>query len=117
MTKALGPLHPLPIPDDHGDSVALDFIGPLPEDDSYNCILTMTDCLGSDYCLIVTRMDISAEDVILLVFNNWYCENGLPHVFMSGKDKLFISQFWKALTNSLASHSRCHLDTTHKLTA
>ena len=93
MTKAPGPLHPLPIPDDCGDSVALDFIGPLPEDDSYNCILTMTDRLGLHYCLIPTRTDASTEDISLLVFDNWYCENGLPNDFV---DKLFISCFWKA---------------------
>ena len=46
-TKVPGPLHPLPIPDDHGDSVALNFIGPLPKDDGYNCILTMTKTSSS----------------------------------------------------------------------
>ena len=78
-----GPLHPLPIPDKHGDSVALDFVGPLPEDDGYNCILTMTDHLGSDYRLILTRTDTTAKDVAVLVFNNWYCKNGLPSDFVS----------------------------------
>ena len=96
-TKPSGPLHPLPIPDKHGDSVALDFIGPLPEDDGYNCILTMTNCLGSDYCLIPTRTDATAEDIALLVFDNWYCENGLPADLVSDRDKLFMSCFWKAL--------------------
>ena len=97
-TKPPGPLHPLPIPDERGDSVALDFVGPLPEDDGYNCILTMTDHLGSDYHLIPTRTDATAEDVTVLVFDNWYCENGLPSDFVSDQDKLFISHFWKALT-------------------
>ena len=96
-TKAPGPLHPLPIPDERGDSVALDFIGPLPEDQGYNCILTMTDRLGSDIRVIPTRVDASAEDVALLVFDNWYCENGLPLDFISDRDKLFVSRFWKAL--------------------
>ena len=82
-TKPPGPLHPLPIPDERGDSVALDFVGPLPEDDGYNCILTMTDCLGSDYRLIPTRTDATAKDIALLVFDNWYCENGLPSDFVS----------------------------------
>ncbi|KAJ3805097.1 hypothetical protein F5876DRAFT_52415 [Lentinula aff. lateritia] len=27
-----GPLHPLPVPEGHCDSVAMDFIGPLPLD-------------------------------------------------------------------------------------
>ena len=97
-TKPPGPLHPLPVPDKCGDSMALDFVGPLPEDDSYNCILTMTNHLGSDYCLIPTRTDTTAKDVALLVFDNWYCENRLPSDFVFDQDKLFISHFWKALT-------------------
>jgi len=46
--KPKGPLHPLPVPDECGASVAMDFVGPLPEDEGFNCILTMTDQLGSD---------------------------------------------------------------------
>ena len=47
-TKPLGPLHPLPVPDSRCDSVAINFIGPLPVHDGYDCILTLTDKLGSD---------------------------------------------------------------------
>jgi hypothetical protein len=46
--KPTGPLHPLPIPDECGDSVAMDFIGPLPRDDDFNCILSITNQLRSD---------------------------------------------------------------------
>ncbi len=60
-TKPAGPLHPLPIPDQHGNSIAMDFIGPLPEDEGYNCLLTITDRLGSDVRLISTCTDITAE--------------------------------------------------------
>ena len=52
--KPSGPLHPLPIPDDRCQSIALDFIGPLPEDKGYNCILTITDRLNSKFHLIPT---------------------------------------------------------------
>jgi hypothetical protein len=38
MSKPVGPLHPLPIPDAHGDSIAIDFIGPLPVDNGIDCI-------------------------------------------------------------------------------
>jgi len=47
-SKPRGPLHPLPVPNEHGASIAMDFVGPLPEDEGFNCILTMTDRLGSD---------------------------------------------------------------------
>jgi len=48
ITKPKGLLHPLPIPDGCGDSVALDFIGPISEDHGFNCILMITDHLGSE---------------------------------------------------------------------
>ncbi len=95
--KLSGPLHPLPIPENSGDSVAIDFIGPLPEDWGFNCIVTLTDCLNSDICLIPTRINISAEDFATIFFNEWYCKNGLPLNIISDKDKLFMFKFWKSL--------------------
>jgi hypothetical protein len=97
MRKPSGPLHPLPVPDDRGDSVAIDFIGPLPLDDGFDCILSMTDRLGSDIQIVPTRTDITAEDLTVLFFNHWYCENGLPKEIISDRDKLFVSKFWCAL--------------------
>ena len=48
MQKPAGPLNPLPIPDEHGDSVTMDFIGPLLLDEGFDCILSITDQLHSD---------------------------------------------------------------------
>ena len=48
MTKGPGPLHPLPVPDACGQSITMDFFGPLKEDSSFNCILSITDCPGAD---------------------------------------------------------------------
>jgi hypothetical protein len=92
-----GPLHPLPIPDQRGDSVAIDFIGPLPKDQGHDCIVTFTDRLGSDIQIIETHMKITAPELALLFFKHWYCENGLPLEIISDRDKLFVSTFWKSL--------------------
>ncbi|GBE84986.1 hypothetical protein SCP_0701700 [Sparassis crispa] len=92
-----GPLHPLPVPHNRCDSIVIDFIGPLPEDDGFNCLATVTDCLNSDIRLIPTRTDVSAEEFASQFFDHWYCENGLPLNIVSDRDKLFISSFWKAL--------------------
>ena len=96
--KPAGPLHPLPVPDGRCDSVAIDFIGPLPEDEGFDCIVTMTDRSGSDVRVVPTRTDISAEDFAQLFFDHWYCENGLPLEFISDRDKLFVSRFWRRLS-------------------
>jgi hypothetical protein len=45
MHKPPGLLHPLLIPDKQLDSVAIDFVGPLPLDEGCDQIVTMTDCL------------------------------------------------------------------------
>ena len=37
------PLYLLLMPDRHGKSVAIDFIGPLPENNGKDCIATTTD--------------------------------------------------------------------------
>jgi hypothetical protein len=77
--------------------VAIDFIGPLSEDDSYNAIVTFTDQLGhADLQIIPTRTDISAQDFAAIFFDNWYCENGLPLNIVSDCDSKFMSSFWKA---------------------
>jgi hypothetical protein len=76
----------------------MDFIGPLPTDNGYDCILTMTDRMGgADIRLVPTNTTISAEELAALFFEHWYCENGLPTDIISDRDKLFISKFWKAL--------------------
>jgi len=92
--KPTGPLHPLPVPDDRCQSVAINFISPLPEDNGFNCILTITDQLNLEYHFIPTHMDISAKQLALLFFDRWYCENGLPSELLSDRDKLFMSRFW-----------------------
>jgi len=97
MTKLLGPLHPLPIPDQCGDSITIDFIRPLPEDEGKNCIITFTDHLGSNIRIIATCTNITAEDLATLFFNEWYCKNSLPADIVSDRDELFISRFWKVL--------------------
>jgi len=95
--KVLGPLHPLPVPDRRGNSIAIDFVGPLPPDNSYNCLISMTDHLNSNIHIIPTRIHITAEDFTMLFFDQWYCENSLPLNIVSDRNKLFVSQFWAAL--------------------
>lgn len=97
-TKPPGPLHLLPVPDRHGSSVAMDFVGPLPVDKGFDCILTMTDRLGADFRLAPTNTTITAEDLAAVFFDSWYCENGLPDEIVCDQDKLFVSKFWCSLS-------------------
>jgi len=97
-SKPTGPLHPLPIPDRQGDSITINFVGPCPLDDGFDYIVTITDRLSSDICIVPTHMNISAERFAAQFFDLWYCENGLSLNIVSYCDKLFVSKIWKALT-------------------
>jgi hypothetical protein len=78
--------------------VAIDFVGPLPMDEGHDCILTMTDRLGgADIRIVPTKMNLKADELALLFFTYWYCENSLPLHIVSDRDKLFMSTFWRAL--------------------
>ena len=114
-TKLPGPLHPLPVPDKHGQSITMDFVGPLKEDLGFNCILFITDQLGAEIRIVPTRMDISTENLAVLFFNHWYCENGLPLDIISNHNKLFISRFWKTLTELCGVKLKCKQPITLKL--
>jgi hypothetical protein len=75
----------------------MDFIGPLPINEGYDCILTITDCLGADIRIVPTKTTITAKDLAIIFFNTWYCENGLPNDIVCDHDKIFVSRFWKVL--------------------
>jgi hypothetical protein len=95
--KPTGPLHPLPVPERKGDSVAIDFVGPLPVDEGFDGIATMTDRLGSDVRIVPIHINMTTEDFAVIFFTNWYCKNGLPLEIISDRDKLFTLRFWRVL--------------------
>ena len=79
-SKPVGPLHPLPIPKQCGDSIAIDFVGPLPLDNGSDCIVTITDHLGADICVTPTHMNITAECFAAQFFDLWYCKMACPSI-------------------------------------
>ena len=95
-TKKVGPLHPLPVPDGRYQSIAIDFVMPLPDDHGMNGLAVITDRLGADIRLIPLKTTVTAEQFAQFFFDNWYCHNGLPTDIVSDRDKLFVSKFWKA---------------------
>jgi len=110
--KPLSPLHPLPIPEQHSDLVAINFIGPLPKDIKFDCIVTFTDSLGSNIQIVPTSFNLTAERLADLFCDKLYCENGLPLEIISDCDKLFMSQFWKSCIGLPGWRSNCQHPTT-----
>jgi hypothetical protein len=96
-SKLSSPLHPLPIPEGCRDSIAINFIRSFPQDNCFNCIVTITDHLGSDIWIAPTHIAILAECFATQFFDLWYCENELLLSIVSNHNKIFVSKFWKAL--------------------
>jgi hypothetical protein len=95
--KPFGPLHPLSVPDHRLQAVAMDFVGPFPVEEGFDCILTITDRLGADVQLILTTLKATTAEVAQLFYAHWYCESGLPLEIVSDRNKLFMSTFWRTL--------------------
>lgn len=96
-SKPTSPLHPLPVPDERFSAVGLDFIGPLPEENGKDTILTMTDLMGADIHLVATHSSYTAAQIATVLFDEWYCKNGLMTQIISDRDALFTSAIWKHL--------------------
>jgi len=92
-----GLLHPLPVPHERFSDIAMDFVGPFPKSNGYDMILVITDRLTNYVRIEPTHSTAIAPDMALLVYNTWCRQFGLPQRIISDRDKLFMSQFWKAL--------------------
>lgn len=100
-SRSTGPLHPLPIPDNRFSSIAIDFIGPLPEDNGFDFLATVTDRLGADIKLIPCKTTTSAEEFAKLFLDHWVSDNGCPSEIVSDRDRRFLSKFWTTFLRSL----------------
>jgi hypothetical protein len=85
------------VPDARFEAVTLDFVGPLPEEGGKDTILTMTDLLGAEIRLSPVHSTATAAEIAVVLFDEWYCENGLMNQIISDRDALFTSELWTAL--------------------
>jgi transposase InsO family protein len=96
-----GLLHTLPVPIRPWQWIACDFMGPLPPSKyrgvSYDYLITIT-CAHSKQCHLVRfQTKGTAEQFADIFFEEIVRLHGLPDVFVSDRDKLFTSNFWKGL--------------------
>jgi transposase InsO family protein len=100
-----GLLHTLPVPTRPWQMVACDFVGPLPKSKYrgvvFDYLITFT-CAHSKQChLIRWHTTGNAEQFADVFFEAVVRLHGLPEVFVSDRDKLFTSNFWKGLQKRL----------------
>lgn len=89
------------------DEVTMDFINKLPlsedpaTDTMYNGILVMVDRLTKYSHFIPYNEEYTAEKLAFLVLDRLIRYHGMPKVFITDRDKLFTSNYWKTLISTI----------------
>nr|GEU31244.1 hypothetical protein [Tanacetum cinerariifolium] len=87
----------LPVPEIIWKESSMDFIEKLPTSHGKSVILVVVDRLRKYAHFIPLTHPFTASQVAQLFLNQVYKLHGLPESIVSDKDKVFISNFWKAL--------------------
>jgi hypothetical protein len=106
--RTAGLLQPLPIPQEPGYTLNLDFVTDLPRTTAgHTAYLSMTCSLSSVTQVGFCTKEVTSELAAQLVFDHWARYYGLPVEVVSDRDPRFDrSLFWKALLRLCGIESR-----------
>lgn len=106
-----GLLQPLPVPDQIWEDISLDFVEGLPKSNEKYRIMMVVDRLSKMGYFIALYHPLNATVVAQLFLDNIFKLHGMPKSMVSDRDKLFTSNFWKELFNSLGT--KLHMSTSY----
>lgn len=87
--------HPLPIPQQVWEDVAMDFITGLPNSFGFTVIMVVVGRLMKFGHFIAMKADYTSKSVAELFMTHVVKLHGIPISIVSDRDKVFTSQFWK----------------------
>lgn len=100
--KPYGSLQPLQVPPAPFEIITMDFIVGLPDDNGYDQLLVVVDKFSKRVGLIPGKSTWTAQEwgsSVLRYFqeHDW----GMPRFFISDRDSIFMSKFWKGYFTAL----------------
>ncbi|GBG64531.1 hypothetical protein CBR_g45227 [Chara braunii] len=94
----LGLLRPLPIPDQPGDSMSIDFMDTqVKSRHGKSQVMVIVDRFSKYAVLVPLPSEARTDLVIQRFFDCWVSENGIPLSIVSDRDSRFTSQNWQEL--------------------
>jgi hypothetical protein len=81
----------------------MDFIEGLPKSEGYDTILVVVDRFSKYAHFLPLKHPFSAAIVAQVFLDNVVKLHGVPKTLVSDRDKVFTSQFWKALFQTLGT--------------
>ena len=93
--KPAGTAKTLPIPTRPFESLALDFLGPLPKSEGYENVMTAVCRLSGMSFFVALPQNFGAKDAANGFMDYIYPFIGLPDSFVSDRDPRFCSHFWQ----------------------
>lgn len=90
-------LQPIPIPTKVWTGISMDFIGGLPRVEKHDTILVVVDRLTKYAHFILLGHLYTASEVASSFINNIVKLHGFPKAVIFDRDKLFLSQFSRAM--------------------
>ena len=99
-----GLLHTLPIPNQPWESIAMDFVGPLPQSPSgENFLWVIIDHLTSLVHLIPIKTSTNATELAHLYIREIVQLHGIAKSIVSNRDPRFTSRFWTEVNCTLGT--------------
>ncbi|GBG84226.1 hypothetical protein CBR_g38198 [Chara braunii] len=91
-------LRPLPIPDQPGDSVSIDFMDTgIKSRHGKSQVMVVVDRFSKDAIFVPLPFEARTKLVIQKFFDHWFSEHGIPLSIVSDRDTRFTSQNWQEL--------------------
>lgn len=95
--KYQGLLKQLPVPQRRWLDVSVDFIGPLPKSDGFDCIMVVGCRLTKARHFIPCNTTIDAIGTANLFYKHIWKHHGFPESVVSDRGPQFVAKFWHAV--------------------
>ena len=97
------PLHPFGPPSRPWEVITVDLVGPIPECQGYNAVLTIVDWFTKAVKFEATHLELTSEGFAKILRDRVIRDHGLPRRIIHDRDTQFMSKYMTDLFNLLGT--------------